>query len=150
MIPIYIHLFLFITFIVIMLIKFGVPRSISEFYYFLENNKRGTGWLFTMWLFSIGITCLFYGNALLFTSGAFFIFTGAAARYRDKHTSLIHYIGASGGYILAILTISPWLIGLIIIGTIITTLQEIKNQTFWNQTGTFIIIIFGLIFKFYT
>ena len=144
-----IHAVTFIGFIVALVIKFKkIPSSISEFYYLLEERKYNSGWLFTMFLWTMGIMTCFYGNPWLFVAGGFLCFTGAAAQYKDAPTNTVHYIGAAGGYGLACLVINPFLIGGIIAISVLANLYKIKNKTFWVEVVAFLIILLGLTIRY--
>ncbi|WP_195375498.1 MULTISPECIES: glycosyl transferase [Parabacteroides] len=82
---------------------FGIPYSISDTYYKLENRKKGAGWLFSAMCVSVGGLLL---PALLeltpesyqftaFLACAGLIFVGAAPQFKLPLTGSVHYGSAA-------------------------------------------------------
>lgn len=91
---------IYITYVVFL---FGVPKSISDTYYKLENRKKGTGILFTMWTWTAGLPLLVAWLNLsesshqpfaFFACGAL-MFVGAAAQFKQSLTEMVHYVSAA-------------------------------------------------------
>lgn len=139
-----IHILLFTSYLLTTRIIFKkVPESISETYYLFDKKR---GFLFTLWMMSMGVTSFFYPSVWLMISGIFLCFTAVAAQYKDRITNVVHYIGAVGGYLFACFEINIFFIGALPILAFL--LRDIKNKTYWIEVGYFFIITTGLIIKF--
>lgn len=79
---------------------FGVPWSISDTYYKLENKRKGLGMLFTLWAwigaFPLMIAWLDYNlhQPLVFLACMALMFVGTAAQFKQKLTETVHYVSA--------------------------------------------------------
>lgn len=98
-----ISVIIFLAYLVGMYIYFGIPYSISDTYYKLENRKKGTGWLFSAMCIGVGGLLL---PALLeltpesyqftaFLACAGLIFVGAAPQFKMSLTGSVHYGSAA-------------------------------------------------------
>lgn len=130
--------------------------SISSSYYALESTKKGMGVLFTVFMWSVGVLIIGY-TALLDSIWFFFsatgaFFTGTAARYYDRVTRPVHFIGASliylGGVMGTIFDLHTYLsLYLILVCTIIAVSlsKVIKNVLYWWEVAGFVSIILGIL-----
>lgn len=79
---------------------FGVPWSISDTYYKLENKRKGLGILFTLWTWigalTLMIAWLNYNlyQPLVFLACMALMFVGTAAQFKQKLTEMVHYVSA--------------------------------------------------------
>ena len=88
--------------------KYGIQKSISESYYRLTNKEKPLFYLalvLTSFNFIIGWVyenpSELISNILIFLAGSFICFVGAASEFKgSKLTEIVHYVGATGGYIL--------------------------------------------------
>ena len=107
-------LFVFITFIIIMLIVFGKLPSISETYYRLEHWRKGSGWIFTVFIWVVAGSFvpfwLSYSKEnvqfLAFFACWGLIFVGAAPQFKEGLSRKVHFVSALVSGIAA----SMWLI----------------------------------------
>lgn len=117
--------------------------SISESYYLLKRKS----WLFTIFMFAMGVTTCLMGTTILFVSGILFCFVGVATRFRDDMEGSIHYIGAAGGYAIACLAISPFITALLIAVSLVFNYLKVENKTLWLEIIGFYLIQLGLLIK---
>lgn len=98
-----ISLIIFLAYLVGIYKYFGIPCSISETYYKLENRQKDLGWAFTFMCYSVGGLIL---PALLdrtpesyqftaFLACAGLIFVGAAPQFKLSLTGSVHYGSAA-------------------------------------------------------
>lgn len=87
---------------------FGVPWSMSKTYYLYEDLHKGLGWIFTTFMWVMGLTMLpgfleiseaigpwmSYFTFLAFITVAGIIFVGAAPRYYDELEGKVHMTAA--------------------------------------------------------
>ena len=99
----YISLIIFIVYVSSMIVMFGIPASISDTYYLLERKRRGLGWLFTAFSWSVAFTLLpawldvtpLAYQFLPFLAAAGLAFVGAAPQFKLSLTGPVHYVGAA-------------------------------------------------------
>lgn len=147
----YIQLFIFISFITYIMVKFGILNSISESWYKLEEEKKGKGIIFTLFLWSIGFLMFFQTNGssgLFFASGVGLIAVGAATQYKQKMTSTVHFSGAFSGLLFPLVAVwferglwYPLAGGAIIY--LLSILFDIKNETWWLEVSLVFFILLG-------
>ena len=102
---------------IIIIKKFGIPSSLSESYYILNNYHKGYGDFFTGMMFSMGLTLLpawlelgkvlsswsYYLNPLAFFTCAAICFVGAAPAFRDSSMeNKVHMIDAKTAAVCAL------------------------------------------------
>lgn len=98
-----ISLVIFLAYLLMTYARFGIPYSISDTYYKLENRKKGAGWLFSAMCAAVGGLLL---PALLemtpggyrfaaFLACAGLIFVGAAPQFKLSLTGPVHYGSAA-------------------------------------------------------
>lgn len=98
-----ISMIIFLAYLVEMYLYFGIPYSISDTYYKLENRKKGAGGLFSAMCVGVGGLLL---PALLevtpesyqftaFLACAGLIFVGAAPQFKLSLTGSVHYGSAA-------------------------------------------------------
>lgn len=94
---------IFLAYLAMTYVWFGIPYSISDTYYKLENRKKGAGWLFSAMCISVGGLLL---PALLdmtpdsyqftaFLACAGLIFVGMAPQFKLPLTNTVHYGSAA-------------------------------------------------------
>jgi hypothetical protein len=60
--------------------------------------------LFTLFCYGVGLLMVFHSTPLFFLSGAFLVFTGAATSFKDDGpTPIVHYVGAVGSIVFALI-----------------------------------------------
>lgn len=128
--------------------KFGVLGSISESYYkFKEQESR----LFMFFTWALAAPMFTYETGWYFGSGVFLCFCGTASAYKEKMTSAVHYVGASGSIILATIgllheaVIFPMVWG--IIASVLLSIFKVSNRTWWIEIAWFILIMIGLTYR---
>lgn len=103
MVLVIISLIIFLAYLITTYAWLGIPYSISDTYYKLENRKKGAGWLFSAMCVSVGGLLL---PALLdmtpdryqftvFLACAGLIFVGAAPQFKLPLTNTVHYGSAA-------------------------------------------------------
>lgn len=93
---------IFLLYIGSMVFMFGVPWSISNTYYLLEEKRKGLGWLFTVFCYGVGVFLLpGWLNVTpegyqftCFLSAAGLAFVGTAAQFKESLTNAVHYTAA--------------------------------------------------------
>ena len=93
---------IFLLYIGSMVFMFGVPWSISNTYYLLEEKRKGLGWLFTVFCYGVGgFLLLGWLNVTpegyqftCFLSAAGLAFVGTAAQFKESLTNTVHYTAA--------------------------------------------------------
>lgn len=94
---------IFLAYVSGMILYFGVPASISDTYYKLENRHKGAGWLFTAFCWGLAGTLLpawidMTPESYQFTcflSAAGLMFVGAAPQFKLSLTGSVHYGSAA-------------------------------------------------------
>lgn len=90
-------LVIFLAYNIGIIVKFGVPRTLSQSYYLLEEQKKGLGWIFTAMMWSMAGLLLpgwlevgglisnwsVYFRFLPFLTVAGLMFVGAAPAFRS-------------------------------------------------------------------
>lgn len=94
---------IFAAYLAVVIKMFGLPASISETYYLLENRRKGTGWLFTAMCWGVVGTLLpawldmtpdsYQFTAFLAAAGLLFV--GAAPQFKLSLTGWVHYVSAA-------------------------------------------------------
>jgi hypothetical protein len=132
----------------ISLVERGVPHSISDSFYILNEKKRGLGYLFTIWCFVIAMSVMavmfhltdgerfqFIG---LFTGGGLG-FVGAAPLFKS-HERTIHYTGATvcavTGFAWMVLS-GFWYVPVIALTAVIYPAHRDGKWTFWIELALF-------------
>jgi len=94
---------------------FGVPKSISESFYLLDEKRRGLGWLFWGWavatVFSICpmMFALSDGHWYQFLAlfvGAGLLLAGSAPHFREEYQRSAHFSGTGVSMFAAVLWMS--------------------------------------------
>jgi len=107
----YLSLSLFIIYITYIVILFGVPSSLSDSYYLLENKQTQSGRYFILFMFAISFLLLFpmieitpepY-KFLAFIHTAAIAFVGAAPMFKEYHTKTVHYFSAGLAALISII-----------------------------------------------
>ena len=150
-----------LTYVVSIIAMFGVPSSLSDSFYLLQNKypKKDWKWLFTILCFTIAITVLIpwleISNTslqpLAFLSAAGLGFVGAAPHFKS-HEKKIHETGALMCAICSQLwcVLSGfWYTPLIAIGVMaIPALKQKKNYTFYAEMAAFLSTYLGIFLKY--
>lgn len=137
----YVQTAVFVIYITLIWARYGVLDSISASYYELPQKWN---WLFTIFLWALGFTILFYGSVWFFFAGAFLCFAGTASQFKESLTSTVHYVGAVGGIVFATIGIhNAFLSIMMIFGVFGLAVLDIKNLTWWTETLCFIMITIG-------
>jgi hypothetical protein len=142
---------IFIAYISFIIYRYGVLPSISESWYVLPKGQK---FLFTLFIFGMGVPMLFYDSAVLFLAGSSLTFVGAATEFKSTEwiKDEVHYTGAALGITLPLLYFGfnngLW-IPLIaqVVGTIIITLTKTPNKIWWIEILAFVVIMIGLFLR---
>lgn len=149
------QILIFISYVTFIVIKFGVLSSISESWYKLEEWKRNSGILFTLFCWGIGFLMPFHtlGDTGWFVgSGAGLIFVGAATMFKSTaaYTNVVHMVGAFFCITFGFLGLGfqyhqwyPLIVFLISVIPLYFTIK--KNRTWWIEMLAFTSIGVGLI-----
>ncbi len=142
------QILLFSFFTLYVSIKYGVQKSISESWYVMEGKFEQT--MFTLvFCNGLGILMMLHGTLLFFLSGVLLCFVGVATDFKSGYrvTPSVHYIGASGSIILALIELGRqgvyWTAIPIILG--IGLLRYHEQRTWWIEVNAAIWIFIGLI-----
>jgi hypothetical protein len=108
----------------------GIPDSISDSFYLFERQKKGLGYLFTLWAWTVALMFMilgfeygngvFHKNLFVFLSGAGLALTGAAPLFKEQHYRKVHFAGAIVAIVfstLFALTSPVWIIPVILLPT---------------------------------
>ncbi|HPC09609.1 MAG TPA: hypothetical protein PLN85_00855 [archaeon] len=146
-------LFVFISYISFVWIKYGIQRSISDSYYKLSKKLQPL-FVFFCWGFAfpaivIGVTLT--DNFLMFLAGTGICFVGAAAAFKENLTKIVHMIGAYGGVFFSQLSIALdfkmfyvniIFITIAIIFEILSYMKKMNNKIWWQEILAFLSIVF--------
>lgn len=135
----------FISYVVGIVLKWGILPSISDSYYKLRKYNP----LFPLALMGFAIPAMLAGNtALMFLAGSGIIFCGTAGAFKEHLTSRIHFsgalIGIASGLASLWIDFSLWyFIPAMIISSFIIW-KNAKNYIWWVEILSFTLIILGL------
>lgn len=138
----------FTIYLIFILVKFGVLKSISDSYYHLKNKV-----LFTLALWGFAFPAIIAGNtALMFLAGSGIVFVGVAFDFKENFTKIVHYTAAALGVVFGM--VSLWLdfgFWFIPVGFILIScgLLSLKNKIFWIEVLAFYTIILTVLWKIY-
>lgn len=98
-----VSLVIFLAYLIGMYMYFGIPASLSDTYYKLENRRKGAGWLFTGMCWGVAFPLLPYlldvtppsYQFTAFLACAGLMFVGAAPQFKLSLTGPVHYGGAA-------------------------------------------------------
>ena len=142
-----ISLVLFDGYLIYVVTKYGISRSISRTYYYLNKTDR---WVFIAVQIGFSVPLILTFESHLLTMGATFIcFSALAADTRTHETTMkIHTIGATGGIILGMATMLEfgfwWIPALFFPVAFIFMKTRIKNHTWWIEVIAYHLVILGL------
>ncbi len=139
---------IFLSSAIIIAIKYGVQKSISESYYRLPNKQKA---LFTLALWGFSIPMIIVGGSIgsifLFLAGGLIALVGAAPAFKGLLMEYrAHMFGAYGGILLgliALLTFGMWELVVIAAVVSIVTKLTVKNYIWWIEIIAFITIVLG-------
>lgn len=150
----------FVSYYILVLVRFGIQPSISESYY---RFPIGANVLFPMFISCISASVIIVGNTpLMFLAGLLLAFVGCAPAFKIEQQGVVHVIGAEGGIILGLASMwidfhMPIIPIIMFVFTVFALpknlpgklfdhwLNGIKNYTWWVETVAFVSIITGLI-----
>jgi hypothetical protein len=145
-----IQMLIFMSYIALIVKKFGVMPSISESWYALEEEENP---LFTVFCWGIGLPMFFQSNGtseLFMLSGVGLSLVGTAVRFKSMHSYKLHYAGAAAGIGGALLGLwrenGLWqpLAAFAILFTTIFLVKKIVEKIWWIEISAFITIVIGL------
>lgn len=98
-----VSLVIFLAYMIGMYVHFGIPASLSDTYYKLENRRKGAGWLFTAMCWGVALPLLPYlldvtpagYQFTAFLACAGLMFVGAAPQFKLSLTGPVHYVSAA-------------------------------------------------------
>ena len=134
------------------LIRFSIPKSISETYYLLGKY----GWLFQLTLFSVAFlvvpTLIDRSNEntrfLAFLACMGLAFVGAAPLFKRKLDGKVHYISAAmccGGLVLWQVFNASWVVPLICFVAILPPMLFDGKRMWWLEIATIVSAYVSLI-----
>lgn len=143
------QLLLFISFPAYVVRKHGVQPSISDSFYAMDKSP-----VFTLWLCIVGLSMIipvyFTGNPWFFLSASALCFCGVAAEYQERMTNAVHFIGAAGGVLGAMIGLALegvyWpAILFICTASGIASEATLKNRVWWIEVLAAGFILTGLV-----
>lgn len=148
----WISLIIMLSYLGLVLIRFGIPKSISETYYLLGKM----GWLFQVTLFSVAflvvptlIDMSSEGTRFLaFLACAGLAFVGAAPLFKRKLDGKVHYISASIcciGLVLWQVFNACWVVPLICFVAILPPMLFDGKRMWWLEIATIVSAYVSLI-----
>lgn len=134
----------FTAYILFVVKKYGIQKSVSNSYYKLPENKR---WIFTIALWSFAFPAIVLGvehSGLAFLAGAGIMFVGAAPAFKlHKMEEQVHVAGALAGVIGGIafmLVTGLWQVALAtlaLMGVVMLVPKLKENKTWWLELAAF-------------
>lgn len=147
---------LFVGYVGIVTMKYGVLHSISRSFYTLRTFNKG-GWFRAM-MFTSGLLLIliaaFAGSPfswLLYLSGIGAILTGAAAMYYKEITGKVHYIASGtmlvGAIFFLSFVFSPaiWVITLLGLFIVVYFRNTMPNPVYWYEVYAFSSVLGSLL-----
>lgn len=156
-----ISLVIFITYLLVISVKYGVPDSISDSFYLLEGTKKKLGIIFTLfcWVIVGFLLPTWLDNSpenyqfLAFLACGALCFVGTAAQFKEDFVKKVHFISAGISAISAIIWMCLMGYWFIPVGVGITTLSIIwlggdkfvkRTYLFWLEVVGFISLYLAL------
>lgn len=144
-----ISLVIFLAYLTMTYVWFGIPYSISDTYYKLENRRKGAGWLFSAMCIAVGG---FLMPALLdttpdhyqftaFLACAGLVFVGAAPQFKLSLTGPVHYGSAAVCVIFSQIWVGLmcwWILIPVWLAYIIYTIVSMSKHITKNMWGDFV------------
>ena len=146
-------LLIFLTYISIIVYKYGIRKSISDSYYSLPKKWKLV-FLFFIWGFTIPLGIITNAEyPLLLLAIVLISLVGISPNFKEyKQINWLHLTGAIGGIILTIASIifefQFLIIGLLLSISIITIYKFIKKPIWWIEILTFLTTWGIIYFKF--
>ena len=147
-----ISLIIFTAYVLLIILMFGIPTSLSNTFYLLEGKIRGAGMAFILMMYFVAFTLVMpiinsTPDALqifAFLPIAGIAFVGAAPLFKDRD-SMMHRIAAftaAGGSIFWVLLTHAYcwpylLMAAIIFGSIMLLSKTVKCYIFWAEMVVF-------------
>lgn len=143
-------------YVLFVLVRIGVPKSLSETYYLLENR----GWIFQCVLMSVGLLTMIGLLPMLEGKGYQFLgfimpmalmFVAVAPKFAENENEKVHMISACMSALSSLLLIALmgyWYI--FVISTIlimISYILNLKNRLFWAEIICFATTYFVLMIE---
>ena len=128
---------------------FGIPPSLSDSFYLLDERKKGLGYVFTglCWTEAImvAICMLELSDGMWFQFMAFLAcaglgFVGAAPLFREKSESRVHFTGAAMCAIFSqvwIILMGMWYLPVIFLAIALLAVRANGNKIFWLEMAAF-------------
>lgn len=138
---------LFIVYVSVIWIKFGIRPSLSESYYVLGKNRN---FLFTLFWWFFMIPVMFVSSTpLIFFAGAGICFVGASPSFRNRLEGKIHTISAALGIFFSMLSLvidfNYWIAAILfLLISLFIVLLKIKNRTWWIEITAMIVFLVSL------
>jgi len=139
---------LFLSYIVIIYVKYGKMKTISDSYYKLKEKNK---WIFTIVWWAFSIPLIIVGETkLMFLAGVGICFVGAAPAFKKELEEKVHIVGAITGIISGVASL--WFdfnlgylsISLFILSLILFLNKKLYNPTWWIEFFSFCTISAGL------
>jgi hypothetical protein len=142
----------FISYVLFIMVKYGVQKSISESYYALPPKLRP---LFTFFCWGFAFPAIIVGDSvLMFFAGTGIAFVGAACNMHEEFVRKVHVTAAILGITCAELAIifdynMWWLTAAFVVASIILLIFNKKHYIWWIEILAFLTISIALGFKIF-
>ena len=153
----FMSLTIFIVYLTVSLMSFGIPTSLSETYYHWEEKGRDLGILFTSFIWGMTFPLMIVWidiletdwNFIPFIASAALMFVGIAAAFKMKLTREVHYtaalVTALASYVWSFAYAIPSVVFITLILSIIGASVNKENKIFWLEMGAFVNIYIQLL-----
>lgn len=144
-----------ITYLVVTVMTFGIPKSISDTHYLWKS--KGRDYLFTFVMWGVGIPILIYWISVSpenlqfipFLSISGMCFVGAACAFKETLTSTVHYASAGVWAFFAVLyfvLVHDWVALTVGVASFVLLALFIgrKHFTFWAEVACILTMIVGI------
>jgi hypothetical protein len=149
----------FLAYVIFIVATFGVPASVSDSFYLLNEKKKDLGYLFTLWCYLTGITAIIlmapvledeWFQAVGFFPGAALCFVGTAPLFKKDRQHKIHVRSAFVCAVSALLWIvlsGYWLAPVtLLLPAVIAAKKWPQSIVFWAEYWVFFSTYFTLFF----
>ena len=153
----FMSLTIFIVYLTVSILSFGIPTSLSETYYHWEEKGRDLGILFTSFIWGMTFPLMIVWievlpndqNFIPFIASAALMFVGTAAAFKMDLTREVHYtatlIAALASYVWSFAYAVPSIVFITLILSIIGASANKENKIFWLEMGAFVNIYIQLL-----
>lgn len=145
----FMSLTIFVVYLAVSLMSFGIPTSLSETYYHWEEKGRDLGILFTSFIWGMTFPLMIVWidvlpndqNFIPFIASASLMFVGAASAFKASLTNEVHFtaalIAALASYIWAFAYGIPAIAFATFVLSMVGVVVNKDNKLFWLEMGAF-------------